>query len=330
MAALAVLLRPASAAPIRRSAAAAAGSGRKKTVKSSILPSVPNRKRAVESSIRFFWTISHAQIYPSLKRLERAHLIKGRSQPLGKRARRVFEVTPAGEAALKDWLRRDDPMPFELRDIGLVKLFFADALDRGDAAVLVAAIKRRSEARNVTLASIAPSAQDKQSEGNTYPLLTLRMGIAFHQAIIAVCSEFEQSLLEISPKCLAATGDTQRPSRPTLTSSLLLRSWADQCPQRHQGPDGNVLGIPQLFLGERQRFHNVSRLVLGLRVDQEDDSLAVAARIPLADFPVEVEFHGCPNLCRHNGHELLKGHALLGSLNDQHFRGFRYSYARYA
>ena len=124
-------------------------------------------KRAVESSIRFFWTISHAQIYPSLKRLERAHLIKGRYQPLGKRARRVFEVTPAGEAALKDWLRRDDPMPFELRDIGLVKLFFADALDRGDAAALIAAIKRRSEERNVTLASIAPSAEDKQTEGNT-------------------------------------------------------------------------------------------------------------------------------------------------------------------
>ena len=166
-------------------------------------------KRAVESSIRFFWTISHAQIYPSLKRLERAHLIKGRYQPLGKRARRVFEVTPAGEAALKDWLRRDDPMPFELRDIGLVKLFFADALDRGDAAALIAAIKRRSEERNVTLASIAPSAEDKQTEGNVYPLLTLRMGIAFHQAIIAVCSEFEQSRLETSAKRLAATADTQ-------------------------------------------------------------------------------------------------------------------------
>ena len=54
--------------------------------------------------------------------------------------------------------------------------------------------------------------------------------------------------------------------------------------------------IHQLFLGERQRFHNGSRLVFGLGFDQEDDAFAIAARIPLADLPVEVEFHGFPNL----------------------------------
>lgn len=119
------------------------------------------------------------------------------SEPLGKRARRVYEVTPAGEAALKDWIRRDDPMPFELRDIGLVKLFFAGAIDGDDAAALVEAIKRRSEARNATLASIELSALRKQQEGDAYPLLTLQMGMAFHQAIIDVCSEFERRLQDV-------------------------------------------------------------------------------------------------------------------------------------
>src|SRR5262245_56708384 len=101
----------------------------------------------------------------------------------------------------------------------------------------------------------------------------------------------------------------------------LLRFWAHQCPQRHQGSDGNVHFIDQVFLCEWQRFHNGSRLVLGLRVDQEDDAFAVAARIPLAAFPVEVELHSCPNLCRYDGHDLLRVYALLGSLNDQHFGG---------
>jgi len=36
---------------------------------------------------------------------------------------------------------------------------------------------------------------------------------------------------------------------------LLLRSWSHQRPQRHQGSDGNVLVIHQVFLRERQRFH---------------------------------------------------------------------------
>ena len=71
---------------------------------------------------------------------------------------------------------------------------------------------------------------------------------------------------------------------------LLSRPSAHQCPQRHQGPDGNVLVIHQMFLRERQRFHDGAGLVLGLRVHHEDDALAIAARIPPADFPVEVGF----------------------------------------
>src|SRR5271154_2689062 len=76
-------------------------------------------KQAVELSIRFFWTISQAQIYPSLEQLERAGLITGRSEPQGKRQRRVYEITAAGEATLAQWLRSEEPMPFELRDIAM-------------------------------------------------------------------------------------------------------------------------------------------------------------------------------------------------------------------
>src|SRR5258708_14274892 len=79
-------------------------------------------KQAVELSIRFFWTISHAQIYPALESLEKAGLIRGRSDPRGRLPRRVFTVTRTGKAALKAWLTRDEPLPYELRDIGLVKL----------------------------------------------------------------------------------------------------------------------------------------------------------------------------------------------------------------
>jgi hypothetical protein len=82
-------------------------------------------------------------------------------------------------------------MRFELRDIGMVKLFFADALDRDDALVLLAAVKARSEERVATLREIEPAAQLVEDEGNSHPLLTLRMGIAFHQAMIDVCREFE-------------------------------------------------------------------------------------------------------------------------------------------
>jgi PadR family transcriptional regulator AphA len=147
-------------------------------------------KQAVELSIRFFWTISQAQIYPALEQLERAGLVSGRSEPRGRRPRRAYEITEAGEQALCDWLTRPEPMPFELRDIGLVKLFFADTLEREDASVLLEAVRRRSEERAATLRGIEPVARVTADEGDLYPLLTLRMGIAFHQAMVDVCDEF--------------------------------------------------------------------------------------------------------------------------------------------
>jgi PadR family transcriptional regulator, regulatory protein AphA len=151
-------------------------------------------KQAVELSIRFFWTISQAQIYPSLERLERAGLLDGRSDPRGKRPRRVYDITADGERVLTQWLRRAEPIPFELRDIGLVKLFFADALDSADALVLVQAVRQRSGDRVAGLREIEPAALHAEKHGDVYPLLTLRMGIAFHRAMIDVCEEFEQKL----------------------------------------------------------------------------------------------------------------------------------------
>jgi len=151
-------------------------------------------KQAVERSIRFFWTISQAQIYPSLEQLERAGFVRGRSEPRGKRPRRVFEITALGDAALREWLRAEEPMPFELRDVGMLKLFFADALERDDAVALLTALRRRSAERVATLRAIEPVAQRVEQDGNIYPLLTLRMGIAFHQAMLDVCEEFERRL----------------------------------------------------------------------------------------------------------------------------------------
>jgi hypothetical protein len=128
---------------------------------------------------------------------------------------------------------------------------------------------------------------------------------------------------------LRAIGECRWPDHDS-SVFLVLRSWADQCPQRHQGSDRNVHVIHQLFLCERQRLHNGSRLVLGLRLDQKDNAFAIAARIPLPDFPVEVELHRRSNLCRDDVHDLLRGYAQLGSLNDQHCRGFRDRHAGHA
>jgi DNA-binding PadR family transcriptional regulator len=149
-------------------------------------------KQAVELSIRFFWTISPAQIYPSLARLERAGLLSGRDDPQGRRRRRLFDLTGAGDEVLAHWLRGTDPVTFELRDLGMVKLFFADALAPSEAAELLKAVRQRSEQRLNVLRAIQPDAEAAERQGKLYPPLTLELGIAFHQAMVDVCERFER------------------------------------------------------------------------------------------------------------------------------------------
>lgn len=152
-------------------------------------------KKQVATSIRFFWTISEAQIYPSLERLEHAGLVASHAAPNGKRRRREYELTPAGEASLRDWIVRSEPMPFELRDVGLIRLFFADAVTKDEAHALLLAVKQRSEARIATLRAIGSVATNAPGLRGGHPRLTLRMGIAFHQAMIDVCDEFEREMV---------------------------------------------------------------------------------------------------------------------------------------
>ncbi len=64
-------------------------------------------KGLVDISTRFFWAASYGQIYPELANLEELGLIAGRPDESDRRRRREYELTPAGEAALHEWLTSD-------------------------------------------------------------------------------------------------------------------------------------------------------------------------------------------------------------------------------
>src|SRR5204862_4703199 len=83
-------------------------------------------KSLVDKSTRFFWAASYGQIYPELRRLSAAGLIEGKAEPRGGRRRNLYRLTNDGRRELRAWLNAD-PHVFELRDEGLLKLFFADA-----------------------------------------------------------------------------------------------------------------------------------------------------------------------------------------------------------
>jgi PadR family transcriptional regulator, regulatory protein AphA len=80
-------------------------------------------KRAIASSVGYFWPFPHAQLYAETARLARLGLLS-ESEERGGRRRRVYSVTPGGRAAVEHWLATPTPEPAQFRDLGLLKLAF--------------------------------------------------------------------------------------------------------------------------------------------------------------------------------------------------------------
>jgi DNA-binding PadR family transcriptional regulator len=105
-------------------------------------------KQLVDSSARFFWAASYGQIYPELKKLEKAGLIAGDDSSQGARQRTTFRLTAEGRRAAREWIGQP-PEVLETRDEGLLKLFFAGSIDPKRAAEVArerAAISRQKAA----------------------------------------------------------------------------------------------------------------------------------------------------------------------------------------
>jgi DNA-binding PadR family transcriptional regulator len=80
-------------------------------------------KRMVQASVGNFWSVQHAQLYSEPERLAAAGYLTEEREEAGRRRRR-YRLTARGRAALERW--RSDPTAelTELRDAGLLQLFF--------------------------------------------------------------------------------------------------------------------------------------------------------------------------------------------------------------
>jgi PadR family transcriptional regulator, regulatory protein AphA len=149
-------------------------------------------KALVDKTTRFFWAASYGQIYPELKRLAEAGLVVGADSPTGGRRRTVYEITADGERELQAWLRRP-PETFEMREEGLLKLFFAGALPREEAVPILRAMRDHRRAGNAKLRAMEPAAA---ASDDPFPLLVLRGGLEFTEWFAEWCERMEAQLLQ--------------------------------------------------------------------------------------------------------------------------------------
>jgi DNA-binding PadR family transcriptional regulator len=147
-------------------------------------------KAFVDNATRFFWAVSYGQIYPELRRLAGAGLIEGEARPAGGRRRTVYALTAAGRKRLREWLEVE-PEVLEMRDEGLLKLFFADAVD-GSTAIATLTAKRRHHLERVEqLKAIEPSAE---SNPERFPAIVCRYGIECNQWMADWCQRMADEL----------------------------------------------------------------------------------------------------------------------------------------
>jgi PadR family transcriptional regulator, regulatory protein AphA len=143
-------------------------------------------KRLVDNSARFFWAASYGQIYPELKRLEDSGLITGSDASQGARQRTVYKVTAKGRRAAQAWIERE-PQVFELRDEGLLELFFAGSIDPTRTAEIARERAAVAAETAATLRSLEEQIEEKgRHEGPEHrpdagSLTVLRYGIEMNE-----------------------------------------------------------------------------------------------------------------------------------------------------
>ena len=138
--------------------------------------------------------IKGAQLYPALVRLEDDGAIASRWEQSGSGpARKVYELTAAGRRALHAWLVGPD-LAHEVRDEGLLKLFFADALERDEGIELVRTIRATRRGKLERLREIEARIPAGARAELAFPLLCLEFGIGVNEWTVQWCDDIERRL----------------------------------------------------------------------------------------------------------------------------------------
>jgi DNA-binding PadR family transcriptional regulator len=138
-------------------------------------------KRRVQGSIGNFWTFNHSQLYDEPQRLLRAGLIDGQDEEGGRR-RRTYSITDRGREALGTWLGEPTRVRTEVRDSGLLKLFFGRYARPEDVRALAT---DQLDAHRQQADEYSRMRTLLQGRGDRWELASLDLGIAYERRVQA-------------------------------------------------------------------------------------------------------------------------------------------------
>ena len=138
-------------------------------------------------SLQHFWPRASSGIYEEPKRLVRAGLATADRTTTGRRPRTVYRITPAGRAALRDWIEAGSAAGRSYESEPLVRFFFGNLASK---AALLRAIDDVERRARESLASWVDVAEPYATGVGRYPerlhVNALTMALAFDVALIEV------------------------------------------------------------------------------------------------------------------------------------------------
>ena len=179
-------------------------------------PSTPYAlERHVAATLGNFWSFPHTLLYSEPSRLEALGLVGETRESHGRR-RRIFAITSAGLEILTAWLDRPATAPTELRDLGLLQLFFMD-LASEDARLRLA--EAQLAIHRARLLAYETDARIERRGGTSAPGLrtvehwrgaTLPMGLLYERAAV----DFWTGVAAKAAVPDAAPDAARQPNRP--------------------------------------------------------------------------------------------------------------------
>jgi len=134
------------------------------------------------------WPASHPQIYTALNHMLGEGLVE--IQHTGARGKKVYTITPAGTAALRQWLAHG-PVDHTLRSESLLRSFFFDQMDPAD-------LERHLEAEiaffaeRVALYKRYAEAKDRGDHGRSARTASLRIAVESGVRLYTALQEWAQ------------------------------------------------------------------------------------------------------------------------------------------
>jgi DNA-binding PadR family transcriptional regulator len=134
-------------------------------------------KALMAISVDNFWSTPHAQVYREVQRLAEAGHLRERREETGRR-RRFYAISDRGRAALDAWRSEMPEGTAQLRDPGVLKLFFG-----GDPAAIAIQQIGRHEAK---LAEYEVLRDQVGADMALAQRRALEVGIAYEHAMIDI------------------------------------------------------------------------------------------------------------------------------------------------